>query len=336
MSEMKIEKPKVNQLDSLVLLRGIAVIMVCFCHFGDALSSGNHSFTTLFSYFHIYGKFGVQIFFVISGFIIPYSLSKGKYQFIDYPSFLYKRLLRLHPPYLLALATTLIVMYFSYKARHVAYPENFMTIFNSLFYFHTPSDNPVFWTLAVEAQYYIFIGLFYILLINYTEVAYFVVIPIFLFLGHSQLANYFTLLNFFVFFFIGNALFMTYLDIGNKIINIISLLLLIVYSYFFYEIPAFIFSLFTVIFILLYTRKVSSYLKFVGTISYSVYLIHFPFGIKLINLIRPKLNPSYSGLLFIATTILSLLISYFFYKVIEEFSERVSKNIKYKAFYLKN
>jgi peptidoglycan/LPS O-acetylase OafA/YrhL len=119
-----------------------------------------------------------MFFFVISGFVIPLSLLKGRYHINDYTRFLYKRVLRLHPPYLAALALTLIIMFLSYKARKVNFPENGVSIFKSIWYLHIPSDNPVFWTLAVEAQYYLFIGLFYILLTRYTKQSLFIGIPL--------------------------------------------------------------------------------------------------------------------------------------------------------------
>ncbi|MHB8208815.1 acyltransferase family protein [Mucilaginibacter sp.] len=49
------------------------------------------------------------IFFVISGFVIPYSLFKANYELKHYFKFLYKRVLRLHPPYLAALLIILKV-----------------------------------------------------------------------------------------------------------------------------------------------------------------------------------------------------------------------------------
>lgn len=331
MSENKTVISQANHLDSLVLLRGLAVIMVCFCHFGNPLSAGDHFFTNLFLLFKQYGKFGVEIFFVISGFIIPYSLYRGKYQLSDYFTFLYKRLLRLQPPYLLALFTTLVIMYFSYKTRHVAFPENIASITRSLVYLHFPPDNPVFWTLAVEAQYYIFIGLFYSLLVKYPPIAYFIVIPVFLFIGQTTLVDSFSLLHYFVFFFIGNTAFLVYSELGKKVVNFIALFLLLLFSYFHYELPAFICSTFALVFILLYRKKIWSPFKFIGTISYSIYLIHFPIGIKLINLLKPKINPSFGWLLFSVTITLVVFISFLFYRTIEEFSEKISKKIKYKA-----
>ncbi len=160
---------KPNKLDSLVLLRGIAVIMVCLCHFGGALARP-HQFS-FYSLFHEFGKYGVEIFFVISGFVIPLSLYKGRYKIGDYFRFLYKRFLRLQLPYVAGLVFTLLLMYFSYRLRSLPFPESPVSILKSIFYLHVPADNPVFWTLVVEVQYYFFIGLLFPFLIKFTKAA---------------------------------------------------------------------------------------------------------------------------------------------------------------------
>ncbi|WP_028669044.1 acyltransferase family protein [Runella zeae] len=149
-----------KKIDSLVLLRAIAVVLVVFCHLGHPLEDDG-LFGLFFELMHNYGKYGVHIFFVVSGFIIPYSMYKSHYTLNNYFKFLYKRLIRLHPPYLFALLLTLIISFFSYKLRHLNFPETLKSVFFSFFYFHVPADNPVFWTLAVEAQYYLLIGIIF-------------------------------------------------------------------------------------------------------------------------------------------------------------------------------
>ena len=51
---MKTDDTPANYLDSLILLRGLAAVMVCFCHFGAALSmvilpAGGGIFRTTFA-----------------------------------------------------------------------------------------------------------------------------------------------------------------------------------------------------------------------------------------------------------------------------------------------
>jgi peptidoglycan/LPS O-acetylase OafA/YrhL len=329
MSKLYPTKSHGNHLDSLVLLRSIAVIMVCCCHFGYPLLSNNFS-SVFFKLCQQYGGYGVQIFFVISGFIIPYSLLKGNYRLINYPQFLYKRLVRLHPPYLAALALTLAIMLVSYRARHVPFPEDITSILRSVFYLHSPPDNPVFWTLLTEAQYYIFIGIFYTLLMSHVRIAYFIVIPAIIFLGHTVLNPYILISSYVAYFFIGNVVYMIHTNNGEKISNYFTLIGILLFVGFFHGTPPLVFSTVTILFILLFKKPIPSLPAFIGKISYSIYLIHFPLGVKLINFFKPRINPSYNWLLFSATTLLLIGTSWAFYKLFEEFSERFSKRIKYK------
>jgi peptidoglycan/LPS O-acetylase OafA/YrhL len=113
-----------NKIQSLGFLRGIAVLMVCFCHFGAPLIEGS-AFSELFKLFKIYGECGVQVFFVISGFVIPLSMDKGGYRIVKYFTFLYKRVLRLHPPYLFALFLTFAIVVVSNQVKHIPFDQTF-------------------------------------------------------------------------------------------------------------------------------------------------------------------------------------------------------------------
>ncbi|CAA9273457.1 MAG: hypothetical protein AVDCRST_MAG56-3345 [uncultured Cytophagales bacterium] len=319
-----------NQLDSLVLLRGIAVLLVCFCHFARPLSQG-HALAGLFGWFDDYGRFGVHVFFVISGFVIPLSLWHGKYQIRDYGRFLYKRLLRLHPPYLAALALTLLIMFFSYKVRHVAFPESALSILQSMVYFHVPRDNQVYWTLMVEAQYYLFIGLFFSSLMAYPRVTLCVVTPILLALTQVDLPFHIRLLSYLPFFLVGTIGFLIYTNHGKQVLNVAALSAVLIFSFFVHALPAFVATITTVICIIGCRIRIPQILRFPGKISYSMYLIHIPIGIKFINLAMRRLDPAYSGLLFLVTMIVLFVVSWLFYKIFEEFSENLSRKIKYKA-----
>ena len=49
-----------------------------------------------------FGDKGVQVFFILSGFVIPYSLCRRSLSDFSPPRFLLRRMTRIHPPYLLA------------------------------------------------------------------------------------------------------------------------------------------------------------------------------------------------------------------------------------------
>ncbi len=106
-----------------------------------------------FAWFQM-GPFGVGLFFLISGLVVPISLgehSRG--------SFLLARLVRIYPTYMAALAIELIVLYasalnwerpFFYSFATIA--TNGLLINNLLGY---PSIDLVNWTLSVELKFYL-------------------------------------------------------------------------------------------------------------------------------------------------------------------------------------
>lgn len=318
-----------KKLESLNLLRGIAVLSVCFCHFGNALSSG-HIFAELFKLFHEYGKYGVQVFFVISGFVIPLSLFKSKYTLTYYGKFLLKRLARLHPPYLVALAMSLLIGYAALYARHLPFPETLSSILLSLFYGHVSEINPVFWTLIVEAQFYIFIGIAYVWLTKYPTVSLLVFIPILLLLSQTFVAEYIRLVEFIGYFLIGWLGFVIYTKQVDVKLNSVGLIVLVILMFGLDGIPSGVAALFTISVILFYKGGIPTSFLLPGSISYSLYLIHYPIGVKLINLTARYLSPGISWILFPVTLALSLALAWIFWKYIENPWAEYSSAMKYK------
>jgi peptidoglycan/LPS O-acetylase OafA/YrhL len=324
-----IDKSKIHSLD---FLRGIAVLAVCFCHFALPISGGPTA-PGLFNWLYNYGKFGVEIFFVISGFVIPYSLYRGSYVIDYYFKFLWKRIIRLHPPYLISLLLTLIISYASHKARHVSYNETPLTIIQSLFYYHIPSDNPVYWTLRVEAEYYIFIGLIYPLLIRYKNITLVIGFPLLIAVSeYTSLYNYVSFFKYLPIFMLGVVGFMMYLKLVDTRISAISVLTITAACFVTQELPGTICALLTLLFILFYRRKLSRSLEYPGKLSYSIYLIHFPIGIKMMNFLIRKVPANYDWALFIGVTILCFLLAIAFERIVERPCANLSAKVKYPKF----
>ena len=148
--------------------RGIAAVAVVWFHFAN----GNVHFLHegLLKQSGAYGWLGVDIFFVISGFILPYSLFRARYRpsTVNYARFLWKRISRLDPPYLASLVIVLMLGYLStvvptYRGSQPNY--SMVTILMHLGYinafFGRPWLNAVYWSLAIEFQYYVLIGLLF-------------------------------------------------------------------------------------------------------------------------------------------------------------------------------
>ena len=131
-----------NQIDGL---RFVAIFLVLLEHFAFLIG-------TRFSA----GFYGVDLFFVISGFLITNILLNQDSNFIvNYKNFLGRRVLRIFPIYYL----TILIMFLS----------NYKPVHDYLLYFVTFSYNyawvdfniPInsmshFWSLAVEEQFYLF------------------------------------------------------------------------------------------------------------------------------------------------------------------------------------
>src|SRR3569832_1975532 len=87
-----------DRIEILDWLRGLAALAVAWFHFtvgGPLVPDG------AFKEAGQFGRHGVDAFFVISGFVIPYSMSRGGYRgWKDSLRFVFKRLARLEPPYL--------------------------------------------------------------------------------------------------------------------------------------------------------------------------------------------------------------------------------------------
>ena len=145
-------------------LRAAAAISVCFFHF----VSGNTHFAeaSILRPAANYGWLGIQVFFVISGFIVPFAMSKACYQLQSWPRFMARRLIRLEPPYLASIAITLLLAVASTYApgfRGVPLEISLAQIASHIGYLNAfigwPWLNPVYWTLALEFQFYALIGL---------------------------------------------------------------------------------------------------------------------------------------------------------------------------------
>jgi peptidoglycan/LPS O-acetylase OafA/YrhL len=110
-------------------LRGIAALLVVIVHISMRL---DRSWLTNIA---SYSQYGVIIFFVISGFIIPYSLYKSHYTLQKMPNFLLRRLIRLNPPYYGLLFLT-ILFYIGVKIINSGANAEHLDISSSRIFFH--------------------------------------------------------------------------------------------------------------------------------------------------------------------------------------------------------
>jgi len=165
-------KPPAERVQIIDALRGIAALAVCWFHFtqsvGDFLPEG------LVKKSGELGFLGVNIFFVISGFVIPFTLMKCSYEIGSYFRFVARRVVRLDPPYfaslILVLAVGFALMHFANSHAGQLPYESVPQILLHLGYLNVIFGykflNPIYWTLAIEFQYYLLLGLAFPLLFH--------------------------------------------------------------------------------------------------------------------------------------------------------------------------
>ena len=93
--------------ECLDFLRFVSIVLVIWHHTGSQMLS--HSPKNI-----AFGRYGVNMFFVISGFLITTLLlkEKEKYKKISYPKFFMRRVLRIFPLYYLTIAVYCILVKF--------------------------------------------------------------------------------------------------------------------------------------------------------------------------------------------------------------------------------
>lgn len=154
--------PDKNRLGALDALRGLAALWVALYHFCVNWQS-EYQFPSagLLTWLAEYGYLAVYLFFVISGFVIPFSLDRSKYQLGDYGRFLLKRVIRLHPLFLVSVGVC---------AWFMTLPNGWSDLWPHFFYLNDILGRnwylDIFWTLALEIQYALAIPLLFPLLIH--------------------------------------------------------------------------------------------------------------------------------------------------------------------------
>ncbi|HEY6907951.1 MAG TPA: acyltransferase [Myxococcales bacterium] len=128
-------------------VRGIAILLVLFHHFGYKYTVHNRVQLLLHRSFEL-GWCGVDLFFVLSGFLITGILLDTRRAANYFQSFYARRVLRIFPAFFLFLGgTSLIVrlphaaMYWTYLANWIPYSQQYPPLYH-------------LWSLSIEEQFY--------------------------------------------------------------------------------------------------------------------------------------------------------------------------------------
>lgn len=295
-------KKRIQEIDAL---RGFAAIAVVLFHFALGKNELNYGFNIGFT--------GVDLFFVISGFVIFLSVQNSK----NWRSFLWNRFVRLYPAYWVCVTiTTLLIIiktqsiYFSKEPFEFSnnillkYAAN-MTMFN--YYLKFDYIDQPYWTLTIELCFYLLIAflLFTKLLKHIETIGAFLLFASFLcslpfissnLIGH-KIIMLIPLIKFFPLFYSGILLYkMKFEKITLKRFLLFILALLVQCASFynnddppafinFYEYTLSLICIYSVFTLYLFDKLsfiITDATMWLGKISYSLYLIHQYLGVAII------------------------------------------------------
>jgi peptidoglycan/LPS O-acetylase OafA/YrhL len=283
-----------------------------------------------------YGYLGVEIFFVISGFVIPWSLYRSGYALRDYPRFLLKRNVRLYPPYLASIAITILatnlILVPVFRIPHITVTGRDLLLhfgyLNDLF--HVPWVNVAYWTLAIEFQWYLLVGLMMPLLASARPFLRFVgttamILPYYMVYWDRLVFHYLPifLIGVFVFQYRARIIEM------REMLGLIAVMVLTMHRL----------SGWLVVWVAVPTGLLIAFSHFesrlgdrVGDISYSLYLLHLPIGVSVIGCLSHWLPYAswYLGILDLIGVAASMWAAWLMYQIIEKPSQELSSSIRFR------
>ncbi len=268
----------------LPFLRGIAALSVALYHFTGAALPKSHIDAAEMAFSR--GYLGVDVFFVISGFIIPYSLLDKSYNPKRFFSYIFKRIVRINPPAYIAMLLVLlqwyiIDYYIAHKINYTAGLSVGQVIGNLLFIIPFSEYKwivGIFWTLSIEFQFYIFIGLLFNYLFERKTIFFFIlayllaqIIQLFPFGSSEHFFGFSTL------FAMGG---LTLFKRQGRLSVSIYLALLLIFGVLCYLQLGLYIALVGIITALAieYVNLDNAITRFFGKISYSFYLVHVLVG----------------------------------------------------------
>jgi peptidoglycan/LPS O-acetylase OafA/YrhL len=277
-----------------------------------------------------YGWLGVYMFFLLSGFIICKAMPAG-YSLKMAGNFILRRIVRIEPPYIISIAIVLLVNLFLTADYH----PDWLNILRHLAYINNFTGDayisPVYWTLGIEFQYYLFIALCFPLIKSkwgmwllpvLCIISYFVNIP------GATLAGVFPI-------FVLGIIYYLYSTRQTVLIKALLLSIPVLICCWFQsgwlQTCAGLFALL----LLLLPLPGNRVIRFFARISFSLYLTHDAIGSSLVVYLGRHLPKTflYKGLAFTSGIIVSIAFAYLFYLVVEAPFLRLSKKISYQLNY---
>ena len=352
---------EVQKFKYIDCLRGIAILLVLAIHngqYGTSLSD----IAPLFDKFRFAGRYGVQLFFLVSAYTLMLSYQNRKVESNHKRNFFIRRFFRIVPMYYIAFICYAIDSVFfatefqeSLNMLEFTLPDIIKNIFFlNIFYPRSPFYVPGGWSVVTEMFFYLLLPLIWTYAKNINKIILLFIGSLVLSVSFSSLfSDYFpTVISLYISFFNQLPVFilgiLMYYIINQKKIHLnkwILILLIITAPFYLYFIDHDVFdclkaSVILFLFALLICKKqykivVNSFFSQVGKISFSMYLIHFGVLYWMNRLDFVDFIPCTSKLLsifnyFVRYGILFMitgLLSYFSYLYLEKFFIKKGKEV---------
>jgi peptidoglycan/LPS O-acetylase OafA/YrhL len=157
-----LERDRIDALDAWRAISIISVMafhyLVCFAPplFDTATYGDIYGFRRSYPFQLEFGKFGVLVFFVISGMVITMTLLRSR----DALDFAFKRFSRLYPAYLACMTFTFVfVAFFGLQGWRVSLLDYVGNLTMLAYRMRMKMVDPAYWSLAIEIEFYFYIAL---------------------------------------------------------------------------------------------------------------------------------------------------------------------------------
>ncbi|MGX6445633.1 acyltransferase family protein [Neobacillus sp. K501] len=286
-----------SRLTELDVLRGLAALAVVLYHYTTRFNELFPSVREANNFDFKFGFLGVQLFFIISGFVIIMTLERSK----NVKDFAFKRAIRLYPAYITGVILTFIlVSLYGLDGREVSVSNAIinLTMLQGIIPGVVPAVDGVYWSLTVELIFYLIMGFLFV--VRFTEI---IEIPLVLWLIISAIVRALAmnfdipLINIVQFYglmsycnlFIAGIMFYK-LTRHNKIQYHLIIVACVLYDFVF---NGLITGSAVLVFLVVFYALINGKLKFInfkpliflGTISYSLYLVHQNIGYIILDVL---------------------------------------------------
>ena len=325
-------EPEPTKLPTIQGLRAIAALAVGWCHLAYGIPEFSGTFLAATG---APGYLGVYVFFVISGFIVPHAMLRAGYQLRNFFSFMAKRMVRVEPPYLFSIVLSVALWYASsrsslYQGRAISITWQDLALHIGYlvpFFRHHKWISGVYWSLAVEFQYYIALSLMFPLLASRRQPVR--IAACLAFACMCALNRRHHMLPEVAPVFVIGIVTMLYMagivKVKELIVMTTALSCLTVMSLW----PSALVTALATMACILAAPRLPKFLLLIGDISYSFYLLHDMIGTRVIHLGLRFFRPEWYWVLSVVAMLVSLAVSFVVYRLLERPAKVWAGKLKY-------